>query len=350
VLTSWSLVVIVTAGAPKYIYQDIGGAQYWAWFIMGHLLSTAAVAPFVGALSDLLGRRVLALVSSILIIVGQAVCGFAQDMSAFIGGMVVTGVGTGISELTVIAGVSELVPVAKRGYYLALVTLSVIPYMPSVMYAQLIASRSKWRYIALMTAGSALVAFGMTLAFYVPPKPATAHAPTRADKVALVKRMDLVGGFLSISGLAAVVVALLGGGYLVSRRSFDTRHGSALLTLYQTQRPWSDKEISVPLAVGLFLLIAFFVWEMCGAPYPMLPRRLGRAPRTLLMTMVVTFVSGANFFSVLLVWPSQSYNMWDYEYVFSSDSWVGQLLILNLARSPSVFVACRSPSGPSPAA
>jgi hypothetical protein len=131
--------------------------------------------------------------------------------------MAMTGVGTGINELTVIAGTSELVPISQRGYYLAAVTLTVAPYIPSVMYAQLIASRSTWRFIAVLTSGSALVAFAMTFMFYSPrlPEGARRHSTVSA-KMALVKKMDLFGGFLSISGLALLEIGILGGGYRVS--------------------------------------------------------------------------------------------------------------------------------------
>lgn len=42
----------------------------------------------------------------------------------------------------------------------------------------------------------------------------------------------------------------------------------------------------------------------------MIPRDLGPAPRTLIMTMIITFISGANFFSVLMLWPSEAYNVY----------------------------------------
>ncbi|KAL1627384.1 hypothetical protein SLS54_002309 [Diplodia seriata] len=38
-----------------------------------------------------------------------------------------------------------------------------------------------------------------------------------------------------------------------------------------------------------------------------------REPRILLLTLIITFISGANFFSVLLFWPTQSYNSYGHE-------------------------------------
>jgi len=61
------------------------------------------------------------------------------------------------------------------------------------------------------------------------------------------------------------------------------------------------------------MMTAFVLWEVRFAKHPMFPRRLWRAPRTLGLTLVVTFISGANFFSVLMLWPSQAYNVYGHD-------------------------------------
>ncbi len=66
----------------------------------------------------------------------------------------------------------------------------------------------------------------------------------------------------------------------------------------------------VPLFLGIALMVAFVCWETWGAAFPMFPRRLAKSPRTLVLTLVITFISGANFFSVLMLWPSQAYNVY----------------------------------------
>lgn len=75
----------LVAGAPAYIYAELGGADHWVWFVTANLLATAAIAPFVGALSDLIGRRQIALVGSFAITIGQVICCTARTMDVFIG-------------------------------------------------------------------------------------------------------------------------------------------------------------------------------------------------------------------------------------------------------------------------
>lgn len=70
---------------PPYIYGDLGGTDRWVWFVLANLLALAAVCPFVGALSDLLGRRWVAISGGMFIVVGMIVCSTAHSMNIFIG-------------------------------------------------------------------------------------------------------------------------------------------------------------------------------------------------------------------------------------------------------------------------
>ena len=79
------------------------------------------------------------------------------------------------------------------------------------------------------------------------------------------------------------------------------------------QYPWTSARTLAPLIVGVFLLACFVAWQLWGATNPMVPRNLSKAPRTLALTMIITFISGANFFSVLLLWPPEAYNVYGHE-------------------------------------
>lgn len=56
--------------------------------------------------------------------------------------------------------------------------------------------------------------------------------------------------------------------------------------------------------------MAFGIWEAKFAKFPMFPARLKQSPRILALTLIITFISGANFFSVLLFWPTQAFNVY----------------------------------------
>ena len=84
-------------------YRDIGGADRWIWFVslkpvssfqllltnalgkvLANLLALAAVCPFVGSLSDLIGRRYVALIGASFIVLGMIVSSTAQTMNIFV--------------------------------------------------------------------------------------------------------------------------------------------------------------------------------------------------------------------------------------------------------------------------
>lgn len=72
--------------------------------------------------------------------------------SYFICGMVFAGAGAGINELTALAATSELTPTAKRGKYVAVLIFTILPFLPSVLYGQLIAYYTSWRWLGLICA------------------------------------------------------------------------------------------------------------------------------------------------------------------------------------------------------
>lgn len=71
-LWTGSQIPIYLFGAiPPYIYADIGGADRWTWMTLANILALASVCPFVGSLSDMFGRRYIALAGASLVILGM---------------------------------------------------------------------------------------------------------------------------------------------------------------------------------------------------------------------------------------------------------------------------------------
>ena len=83
--TGSQIPVYVFGGIPPYIYREIGGTDRWIWFVLGNLLALAAVCPFVGSMSDLIGRRYVAIIGASLIVLGMIVSSTAHTMNVFIG-------------------------------------------------------------------------------------------------------------------------------------------------------------------------------------------------------------------------------------------------------------------------
>lgn len=183
---------------PPYIYADIGGADRWTWITLSNILALAAVCPFVGSLSDLFGRRYIAIAGASFVILGMIIAATAQTMNVVIGGQVFAGIGAGINELTALAAASEIAPVSQRGKYVGTLVFTITPFCLSALYAQLIAAYSSWRYIGLLCAIWNLIGLVMTAAFYFPPARIDPEGLSRRE---ILRRTDLVGGLLSVAGL-----------------------------------------------------------------------------------------------------------------------------------------------------
>lgn len=69
--TGSQIPVYLFGGVPPYIYRDIGGVDRWVWFVLANLLSLAAICPFVGSISDLIGRRYVAIIGASLLVVAM---------------------------------------------------------------------------------------------------------------------------------------------------------------------------------------------------------------------------------------------------------------------------------------
>jgi len=177
--TGSQIPVYLFGGIPPLIYRDIGGVDHWTWFVLANLLSLAAVCPFVGSLSDLFGRRYVALAGAAFIVIGMIICSAAPTMDYFIAGMSLAGVGAGIEELTALAATSELAPTSQRGKYVAILVFTILPFVPSVLWGQLIASYSSWRYVGLLCALWAFIGLVLTACFYFPPPRVNAEGLTR---------------------------------------------------------------------------------------------------------------------------------------------------------------------------
>lgn len=236
--------------------------------MLANLLSLAAVCPFVGSLSDLIGRRYVAIIGTVFVLIGMIICSTAKVMNTFIGGMVFAGIGAGINELTALAVTSELAPTAKRGKYVAILIFTIIPYCPSVLWGQLISYYSSWRWIGLLCAVWNFIGLALTVIFYFPPPRVNSIGMSRRE---VLRQIDYIGGILSISGMLLFMAGMQWGGY---------------------QYPWGSAHVLAPLILGAVLIIAFFFWEAYGAKYPMFPKRLRQDPRILGLTLIITFISG----------------------------------------------------------
>jgi hypothetical protein len=113
------------------------------------------------------------------------------------------------------------------------------------MYSQLLSTYHTWRWGAWIS----LIYNGVTglglLFTYFPHIHARAEGFTAKQ---IIKRIDFMGGFLSIVGLTLFLVALQAGGYTHS---------------------WKSAYVLCTLLIGFFTIVAWITWEWRIAKHPM---------------------------------------------------------------------------------
>ncbi|CCT69545.1 related to MFS drug efflux pump [Fusarium fujikuroi] len=276
-------------GSLTYIVKDIGSSEKSSWLPIANTLTIAVVAPFVGYLQDLFGRRYISLAGGVTILIGVILVGTTHTFGQAVVGMSLAGAGAAVGELTALAGIAELVPVKKRGFYLALVTFFVIPFVPYVMYGQILSAYHTWRWgmwISLIYNGICLAVVALTYF------PQSHRRGEELPKMEILKSIDYVGAFLSIVGLTLFLVALQAGGY---------------------SHPWSSAYVLSLLLVGIVLIITFCVWEAKFAKFPMVPGDLFKGQRVVAVAFLVAFVGGLNFYSSINFYPLEALTVFDPE-------------------------------------
>jgi MFS family permease len=285
--TGSQILLYFVGGSLTFITKDLGTSSATGWLPTANTLAIGAVAPFVGYLQDLFGKRYIALFGATLLCVGCIILGTAHSFGQGVAGMAISGAGAGIGELTGLAGLAEIVPVKHRGYSLAALTAFVFPFTPYVMYSQLLSTYVTWRWgcwISLIY--NAITAFGLAVTYF-PQAHVRAEGFTRME---ILKRIDFLGGFLSITGLTLFLVALQAGGYT---------------------HPWESAYVLCTLLIGFAMIVVWILWEWKGTAHPMVPMQLFQGQRVVSLAYAVAFVAGMNFFSVLNFWPLMISMVWD---------------------------------------
>jgi hypothetical protein len=111
-----------------------------------------------------------------------------------------------------------MVPVRKRGQYVGLIVFTILPFCPSVVYAQLIAEASSWRMNGVVVGVWNAVGLVMVAMFYRDPPRNTTM--TRKETLG---QIDYVGGILSIGGVLCFMMGMQWGAEAVSSLSWHRR-------------------------------------------------------------------------------------------------------------------------------
>jgi EmrB/QacA subfamily drug resistance transporter len=259
----------IVATALPTIVGDLGGLNHLSWVVTAYLLTSTAVTPLWGKLSDLYGRRGTFQAAIVIFLAGSMLSGLAQNMAELIGFRALQGLGGGGLLALAMAIVGDLVPPRERGryqgYFGAVFALASVsgPLLGGFFTDQL-----SWRWIFYVNLPLGIAALAVTTVVL--------RIPFRRVR----RRIDYVGSVLLVAAVSCVVTATTWGG---------------------TTYPWGSAQI-VGLAVAAVALLGLFVaWE-ARASEPILPLHLFRNP-IFTVASAITGLLGLALFGAVVYLP-----------------------------------------------
>ncbi len=107
---------IVATALPR-IVSELGGLEQLSWVVTAYLLTSTAVTPLWGKISDLYGRRRIFQLCIAIFLIGSALCGLSQNMPQLIAFRALQGIGGGGLFAIVLSIIGAIVPPRERGRY-----------------------------------------------------------------------------------------------------------------------------------------------------------------------------------------------------------------------------------------
>jgi EmrB/QacA subfamily drug resistance transporter len=107
---------IVGTALPR-IVSELGGLDKLSWVVTAYLLTSTAVTPLWGKISDLYGRRLIFQAAISIFIAGSALSGLAANMTELIAFRALQGIGGGGLFAIALAIIGDVIPPRERGRY-----------------------------------------------------------------------------------------------------------------------------------------------------------------------------------------------------------------------------------------
>lgn len=166
----------VISGAQNFLQDPLGWGindEQLEWVTTAVLIGAVLGAALSGRVSDILGRKKVIIIASVIFAVGAIATGAAPNVSLLVIGRIIIGIAIGIASFSVPMYISEISPTRSRG---ALVTMNqlmiTIGILVSYISDYLIANNANpfsWRWMFYVGFFPALILFvGM---FFVPETP-----------------------------------------------------------------------------------------------------------------------------------------------------------------------------------
>jgi EmrB/QacA subfamily drug resistance transporter len=188
---------LVATATPKML-ADLGGFGLLSWVFTIYLLSSTVVAPLVGKLSDMYGRKLFLLSGLMIFVVASTGCGAAVNMPMLVFFRGLQGLGGGMIMACVMASLGDLFSPAERGKYMGFFTGAMaIAGLSGPSIGGLVTDLISWRATFYVNVPVVMLAAGFIWF----------NLPTR-KRGGRLREIDFFGSVLLSAGTVLLLLAL----------------------------------------------------------------------------------------------------------------------------------------------
>ena len=240
-----------------------------SWIVTSYLLTSTAVAPLYGKLSDIHGRRTVMLISIGIFAAGSAACAAAPDMLSLVLGRALQGIGGGGILPVAQAIMADAIAPRERGRYQAYMGIVwVTSGVGGPILGGVLSEHFHWSLIFWINLPLALAA---AIMIYTRLKRLPRHERRH--------KLDILGAALMMAAAVPLLLALTWGG---------------------SRYPWLSLPI-IALMAASGLLSLGFGWWLKQVPEPFLPLPVLAEPIMCMGTAANSFAMGASIGLVIFV-------------------------------------------------
>jgi len=240
ILAALDQTIVVTA-LPT-IGRSLGNPEYLPWVVTAYLLSSTAVTPLYGKVSDIVGRRKTLLWAIALFMLGSVACALAPTMLILIVARAVQGLGGGglISLAQTI--IADIVSPKERSRYMVYISgVYMFASISGPLLGGYMAQHLHWSLIFWINLPIGLLALAMTGGLL---KKLPRHEKPH--------KLDFLGAALMAIASVALMLGLSWGGI---------------------HYPWGSPQVIGLFAISILLWLGF-VWRLRSAPEPFIPAEI----------------------------------------------------------------------------
>ncbi|KAH6629007.1 major facilitator superfamily domain-containing protein [Boeremia exigua] len=258
----------VTNTALPTISDALNLGTKFSWVATAFLLASTIFQPLYSQLGDMWGRKIPMMTAVTVFAIGSAICGVANSGAVLIFGRIVQGFGTGGIDLFAEMILCDIVPLRKRGPYLAIkhIVFSIGTCLGPLLggvFAEL-----NWRWCFYVNIPVCFVAFVIIYLWLDVGGGMKAQECSVLDEL---KRVDYLGTGLLTFSVVMLLISLSTGG---------------------APNPWSHWSVITPGALGLVGFVGLAFWERSArCKYPIMPPHVF-SNRTTVISFALTTIHG----------------------------------------------------------